>query len=89
MVVRRAESGPVTRVIGSGASHTRLAESSILTRYLGQLKELQKTYPHSALKNPTDRDAFEFGKHCGVLEGLERAERLLLEAQSESDDEGE
>ena len=48
-------------------------------RYLNRLRKMQDDYPKAALKQPVSRDAFEYGRHCGVLEGLLLAEQLLSE----------
>lgn len=50
-----------------------------LNQYLDRLKSEQSNYAFSAIQTPDKRDAFEYGQRCGVLEGLLRAERLLLE----------
>ena len=56
----------------------RALGSISLDSYLGKLKSMQTSYPKEALQKPSDKSAFEYGKHCGVLEGLLLAERLLL-----------
>lgn len=60
----------------------RISEVS-LSAFLNRLKSLQTEYPKEALKDPGGRDAFTLGRHCGVLEGLLRAEQLLLEQVEE------
>lgn len=67
--------------------HNKLSEDSILNRYLGQLKSLKSEYAVGALSVPKVKDAFEYGKHCGVVEGLNRAEQLLSKALGEERDE--
>lgn len=43
-----------------------------------QLRELSKTYAVEALQKPVQKDSFEYGLHCGIVQGLARAEELLL-----------
>jgi hypothetical protein len=66
---------------------SRLSEDSILNRYLGQLKNLKSEYAVGALSTPKAKDAFEYGKHCGIVEGLNRAELLLSKVLGEEYDE--
>ena len=65
----------------------RLSGDSVLSRYLGLLKSEQSDYAVDALKNPKERDAFEYGERCGTLAGLVRAEQLLVTALGEENDE--
>jgi hypothetical protein len=56
-------------------------------RFLSQLKELRVKHALEALSpNPRNRSAFDYGYACGLVQGLEIAERLLndeLAAQEE------
>lgn len=47
--------------------------------FLDRLKNEQATHAFVSLQRPDKRDAFEYGQRCGRLEGLLRAEQLLLE----------
>lgn len=66
-----------------------LSGASILDRYLERLKKLKPDYAVEALSTPKGRDTFEYGKHCGFIDGLTRAEQLLQEVIGQESDERE
>jgi hypothetical protein len=43
-----------------------------------QLKELSQTFAAESLKKPVDKDAFEYGLVCGTVQGIAKAEELIL-----------
>lgn len=55
----------------------------LVNRVLGKLRQMQAEYALDALINPNLKDAFEYGKHCGVEQGLRRAEQLILQEVEE------
>jgi hypothetical protein len=56
---------------------------------LERLKKLKPDYAVEALSTPKGRDTFEYGKHCGFIDGLTRAEQLLQEVIGQESDERE
>lgn len=50
---------------------------------LALLKEEQARYALAALKQPNQRDEFEYGHRSGVIAGLERAIDTLLKGVEE------
>lgn len=41
---------------------------------------------HSALVQPQDRDGFEYGKVCGMYQGLQAARKLIVGLNEENED---
>lgn len=50
---------------------------------LALLKEEQARYALAAMKQPNQRDAFEYGHRTGVIAGLEKAIDVLLKGVEE------
>lgn len=44
-----------------------------------KVEELKKTYAVEALSKPVAKDSFEYGRHCGVIEGIAKTQQLLHE----------
>lgn len=55
---------------------------------LQRLKAEQARVAVEALKTPTGRDAFEYGRAVGFYAGLEHAERVLIELVAEKERQG-
>jgi hypothetical protein len=53
--------------------------------YIDTLLREQAATALSALKTPRNRDGFEFGHACGMVQGLERALALLNELAEDAD----
>ena len=53
------------------------------SRFLTLLKEEQSKYALLALKQPNQRDAFEYGYRVGMIAGLEQAIAVLLKGIEE------
>lgn len=51
---------------------------SIETTFLNRLKEEQQKFAVAALKQPSQRDAFEYGHRVGMYAGIESAINVLL-----------
>lgn len=58
----------------------------IIDDVLIRLKTEQQELAASALRGPTARDAFEYGRMVGMYAGLERALELVLETIDEGED---
>jgi len=56
-----------------------MTESQLLNRF----KEEQTRFAVQALKQPAQRDAFEYGYRAGVFAGLEQAITILLKVVEE------
>ncbi len=52
---------------------------NIETKLLNRLKEAQLRYSIDSLKQPVQRDAFEYGHRTGVVAGYEAAINVLLQ----------
>ena len=52
---------------------------NIETKLLNRLKESQLRYSIDSLKQPVQRDAFEYGHRTGVVAGYEAAINVLLQ----------
>lgn len=54
------------------------------------LKELSTTYAVEALKNPkvTEDRSYEYGLHCGNIQGIARAEELVLKLLNDGEESG-
>ena len=52
---------------------------NIETKLLNRLKESQLKYSVDSLKQPVQRDAFEYGHRTGVVAGYEAAINVLLQ----------
>lgn len=50
---------------------------------LQRLETEQAKLARSALEAPSGKDAFEYGRACGMYAGLEQAKRVLLDLVSE------
>lgn len=53
---------------------------------IARLKQEQQDYAVQALSRPDKRDEFEYGFRTGVLEGLRKAEELLLKLVKEENE---
>lgn len=56
-----------------------------IEKLLSRLKERQPAFAIEALTQVSQRDAFEFGRMTGILQGLKMAETLLEEVLEEED----
>lgn len=54
-------------------------------KYIAALKEEQAATALRGLLRPQGRDSYEYGKHSGVVLGLERALQILQTLQDASD----
>jgi hypothetical protein len=80
-------SAPITKP-PKGSPFTKLGTGSrVLDRYLSGLWGIQADHALEALREPRERDAFEYGERCGVQAGLLRAEQLLAEVLKTENDE--
>ena len=61
------------------------AEDVVIKKILQRLKEGQEECI-ALLATPKDKSAFGYGEACGILQGLSRAEQLLLEVVGEEED---
>ena len=52
---------------------------NIESKFLNRLKESQLKYSVDSLKQPVQRDAFEYGHRTGVVAGYEAAINVLLQ----------
>lgn len=57
----------------------------LIEKFLSRLKERQPQFAVEALSNAGQRDAFEFGRMSGVLQGLKMAESILEDILGEAD----
>ncbi len=55
---------------------------------ISKLKELKTTYSTEALKKPQEKTEFEYGRHCGVIEGFEKVEELIKQLIEGEDRDG-
>lgn len=62
------------------------AEDTILKKFLTAVKQ-EKAGCLALLATPKDKSAFGYGEACGLLQGLDRAERLFEEVIGEEEDE--
>jgi hypothetical protein len=53
-------------------------------RFVDTLKREQAVTALEALKKPRERDAFEYGLACGLVQGYERTLQILTEQQDAS-----
>lgn len=61
--------------------------STFEATYLRILDDLRKEFAVDALAKPRHRDAFEFGRSSGVLEGIEKSrERFLALLEEKKND---
>lgn len=58
---------------------------STIEKLLSRLKERQPLFAIEALSTGSHRDAFEFGRVSGILQGLKMAEEILEEILGEDD----
>lgn len=61
------------------------AEDVVIKKILQRLKEEQEGCI-ALLKTPREKSAFGYGQASGILEGLSRAEQLLLQVVGEEED---
>lgn len=57
-------------------------------RLLNALKSEQARYSLQALRQPTQRDSFEYGYRSGVVGGLEMAVHILLQLVEKEEEHG-
>lgn len=57
-------------------------------RILNALKQQQAAYALQTLQRPANKDAFEYGQRCGVIEGYEHAINLVIKLVKEEEDDG-
>jgi hypothetical protein len=57
-----------------------------LSVYLERLKSAQTEWSNESLTRPSDKTEFGYGRACGTLQGLKRAEQLLTQVMEEDDD---
>ena len=57
----------------------------VLKKFLEVVKR-EQTECLALLATPKDKSAFGYGEACGILQGLNRAERLLAEVSGEEED---
>lgn len=57
-------------------------------RLVQMLEAAQREYAEAALKQPTERDAFAYGRACGFVQGLEQARDIILNAYAAEEEEG-
>jgi len=60
--------------------------SAKIEKIIESIKRHQAEYAHAVLIAPPGRDAYEFGRVCGIYQGLRQAEQLINEAIGEPDD---
>lgn len=58
-------------------------------RLLNELKRKQADYALQTLQRPANKDLFEYGRHCGVVEGYEFAINAILNLLKEENDDGD
>jgi len=61
------------------------ADDTILKKFLTAVKQEQAGCL-ALLATPKDKSAFGYGEACGLLQGLNRAERLFEEVVGEEED---
>jgi hypothetical protein len=61
------------------------AEDTILKKFLTVVKQ-EKAGCLALLATPKDKSAFGYGEACGILQGLDRAERLFEKVIGEEED---
>ena len=61
------------------------ADDTILKKFLTAVKQEQASCI-AFLATPKDKSAFGYGEACGLLQGLNRAERLFEEVIGEEED---
>lgn len=59
---------------------------SFVETLLKRIEQERDATAHAAMRAPQGRDAFEYGRMCGLYAGIERARELLVEMISEADD---
>lgn len=67
------------------------AEFYLIERVLVALKKELANLAHSALDQPAERDAYEYGRMCGKYAGLKQAVEVVetaINIESEDDDHG-
>lgn len=57
-------------------------------RLLNELKRRQAEYALSTLQRPANKDLFEYGHRCGVVEGYELAINEVIRLVKEENDDG-
>lgn len=60
--------------------------SGFVETLLKRLDDQLLEHSQQALMTPGERDAFAFGRACGIYAGLDRARGILKEMISEADD---
>ena len=55
-------------------------------RLLNELKSAQANYSLQTLQRPANKDLFEYGHRCGVVEGYELAINIVLSLLKEEKD---
>jgi hypothetical protein len=56
--------------------------------FLQRLEQEQARLAAEALKTPSGRDAFEYGRAAGMYAGMEHAKRVLIEMVAEQERHG-
>jgi len=67
------------------------ADIYLIERVLVALKKELASLAHSALDQPAERDAYEYGRMCGKYAGLKQAAEIVeatINNESEDDDHG-
>jgi len=59
-----------------------------LDGFLRRLDEAQAQHAKEALRRPSQRDEFEYGRMCGIYAGLERAKQLVEDMLAEQERKG-
>lgn len=57
----------------------------VLKKFLSEVKR-EQTECLALLATPKDKSAFGYGEACGILQGLNRAERLFTKVIGEEED---
>jgi hypothetical protein len=58
----------------------------MIEKVFAALKAEQEAIASAALRTPSARDTFEYGRVCGMYAGLERAIEVLMKLNREEDD---
>ena len=59
---------------------------SFVANLLKRLEEERDEHAKASLSTPAGRDAFDYGRACGLYQGLVQAHRLLMDTISEAED---
>lgn len=56
----------------------------LIAKAMVELRKAKDDLAHSALRQPAQRDTFEYGRVAGIYAGLERAEEILRRTVKDS-----